>query len=79
MQFLSVFLDTTNIADFRCNNADVSRTQWVCHMTYVFYDFFKVRYNCAKFFNYGMCTDFKKGTFLPSAPSVRSPKKAHPE
>ena len=29
---LSVFLDTAKLADFQWKNADVSRTQGVCHV-----------------------------------------------
>ena len=36
MQFISLFLDITKVADFWWNNADVSRTQGVCHMIYIF-------------------------------------------
>ena len=41
MQFLSVFPDTKNTAGFQYNNADVSRTEGRCHMTYTFWIFFK--------------------------------------
>ena len=37
MQSVSVFLDMTNVADFRRKNADVSRTQEVCHVIYIFF------------------------------------------
>ena len=36
MQFVSVFLDVTKAADFRSKLDDVSRTQEVCHVTYIF-------------------------------------------
>ena len=36
MQSISVFLDITKVADFRLKNADVSRTQGVCHVIYIF-------------------------------------------
>ena len=32
MQSISVFLDRVKFVDFRCKNADVSRTQGVCHV-----------------------------------------------
>ena len=37
MQFISVFLDIAKFADFRWKNADVSRTQGVCHVIYIFF------------------------------------------
>ena len=37
MQSISIFLDITKSADFRWQNADVSRTQGVCHMVYIFF------------------------------------------
>ena len=37
MQSLSVFRDITKVADFRWKNADVSRTQGVCHTIYAFF------------------------------------------
>ena len=39
MQFLPVFPDVRNIADLQYNNADISRTQGVCHMTLIFLEF----------------------------------------
>ena len=36
MKYLSVFLDITKSTDFRWKNADVSRTQKVCHVIYLF-------------------------------------------
>ena len=38
MQSMSVFLDMTKITDFRWKNADVSRTQGVGQMIYIFLD-----------------------------------------
>ena len=32
MESISVFLDIAKFADFRLKNADVSRTQGVCHV-----------------------------------------------
>ena len=40
MQSISVFFDVTTIADFRQKNDDVSRTQGVCHMFYIFFESF---------------------------------------
>ena len=37
MQSVSVFLDITKFADFWLKNADVSRTQRVYHMIYIFF------------------------------------------
>ena len=36
MQFISVFLDITKIADFWQTNGDVNRTQKVDHVIYMF-------------------------------------------
>ena len=37
MQSISVFLDITKFADLRWKNADVSRTQGVCHVIHIFF------------------------------------------
>ena len=37
MQSIPVFPDITKIADFRWKNADVSRTQGVCHVIHIFF------------------------------------------
>ena len=37
MQSRAVFLDIAKVADFRWKNADVSRTQNVCHVIYFFF------------------------------------------
>ena len=34
---LSVFLDIAKFADFRWNNIDVSRTQGVCDVIYIYF------------------------------------------
>ena len=39
MQSISVFADITKFADFGSKNADVNRSQWVCHVIYVFFGF----------------------------------------
>ena len=35
---MSVFLDISKFADFRLKNADVSRTQGVCHVIHIFFE-----------------------------------------
>ena len=35
MQSVSEFVDITKVADFQRKNADVSRTQELCHVIYV--------------------------------------------
>ena len=37
MQPMSAFLDITKVADFWRKNADVNRTQEVCHLIYIFF------------------------------------------
>ena len=37
MQSIFVFLDITKFTDFRGKNADVSRTQGVCHVIQMFF------------------------------------------
>ena len=37
MQSIFVFLDIAKFADFWYKNADVSRTQGMCHVIYVFF------------------------------------------
>ena len=37
MQSVSVFLDISKCAGFRWKNADVSRTEGVCHVIYIFF------------------------------------------
>ena len=39
MQFISVFLDIAKFANFRCRNADVSKTQDMFHVIYIFFRF----------------------------------------
>ena len=39
MQSISVFLDVAKFADFRLKNRDISRTQGVCHVIYIFKGF----------------------------------------
>ena len=40
IQFISIFLDISKFADFQRKNVDVSRTQGVCYMIYIFFGFF---------------------------------------
>ena len=40
MQSIYVSLDTAKLADFQIKNADVSRTQGVCHVIHIFWIFF---------------------------------------
>ena len=37
MQSISVFVDIANVADFQWKNGDVSKTQGVCHVIYLFF------------------------------------------
>ena len=37
MQSIYVFLDVAKFTDFRRKNADVSRTQGVCHVVHIFF------------------------------------------
>ena len=37
MQSISVFFDMTKFTDFQLKNADVSRTQKVCHVIHIFF------------------------------------------
>ena len=37
MESISEFLDIAKIADFWSKNADVSRTQGVCHVIHIFF------------------------------------------
>ena len=39
MQSVSVFLDMTRFANFQWKNADVGRTQGVCHVIHIFFGF----------------------------------------
>ena len=79
MQSVSVFFDIAKFAEIRSKNADVSRTQLVCHVIHNFLDLLWIRHNCANFYHCRICvTGFKEGgPFCP--PSVSIPEKAHPE
>ena len=37
MQSISVFLDIAKFANFQWKNADVSRTQGLCHVIHIFF------------------------------------------
>ena len=37
MQSIFAFLDITKVDDFRWKNSDVSRTQVVCHVIYIYF------------------------------------------
>ena len=70
------FLDKTKVIVFWLENADVSRTQGVCNVIYIyFFDLPQVRYNII------ICicvTDFREGNVLPPYHlSVSSLEKDH--
>ena len=47
-------------------NADISRTQEVCHVIDIIFGSSFGKYNCAKFYHCKICvTDFREGGFLP--------------
>ena len=62
MQSISTFLDITKIADFPWKSADVSRTQELCHMIYMFFgsSLGKV-YLCQVSSLQDMCDRFREG------------------
>ena len=76
MQSISAFLDITKVAKYRLKNADVERTQGLCHVIYMLFGSFlrKVCYYYCR-----ICvTDFRDAWGLfASPPSISSPKKAH--
>ena len=39
MQFISVFLDIAKFPDFWWKNADISRTEGMCHVIQIFFGF----------------------------------------
>ena len=77
MQSISVFVDIAEFADFRWKIADVSRTQWMCHVIYIFLDLLWLRYNCAKFHHCRIFViDFREErAFLPR-PIREQPRKS---
>ena len=67
---------------FGKKNADVSRTQVVRHMIYIFFGSSLGKENRAKGHHYRICkTDFRAAAFLPppSPPNREQPQKTHPE
>ena len=79
-EIISVFLDITKLADFRWKNAYVSKIQGVCHVTYIFFDFCQVRYNCVTFHHCRICvTDFREeGIFAHPHPLICEQSKKGP-
>ena len=55
MQSVSVFLDIAKFSDFRGVNADVNKTQGVCHMIYIFFDPLQARYCRVKYHHCRIC------------------------
>ena len=76
MQSISAFLDITKVAKYRLKNADVERTQGLCHVIYMLFGSF-LRKVC--YYHCRICvTDFRDAWGLfASPPSISSPKKAH--
>ena len=76
MQSTSVFLDIAKFADIWQKNADVSRTQGVCHVIHIYFRS-----------SLGNCTKFHQCLFAkptppkppPPSPYVSSPELADPE
>ena len=71
MWSLSPLLDITKIADFRWKHADVSRTERVCHVIHIFFEFSLGKVNCH------LCricvTNFREGASPPSVSSYKRP------
>ena len=64
MQSISVFRDMTKNVDFQGKNADVSRTQKVCHVIIHFLDHVQIKYKCAKCHHCRKCViGFEEGRF----------------
>ena len=55
MQSTSVFLDIKQFDNFRRKNADVSRTQGVCHVMDMFFGSSLGKANCVKFHHCRLC------------------------
>ena len=69
--------DIAKLAYFRLKNADVSRTQGVCHVIHKILDLLWFRYNCAKYHHCTIClTDFREEGFLPPRPIREQPQKS---
>ena len=77
----TVFLDITKVADFQWKNADVSRTQGVCHVIYIFWFFFRQGITVSSFISVGSVWQILgRGAFLTTPPPIcEQPEKAHPE
>ena len=63
----------SKICWFAVKNADVSKTQEVCHVIHIFFYLLSVRYNSAKFHHCRICvTDFREwGPFCSPPPPHR--------
>ena len=73
MQSISIFPDAAKFADLRWKNADVSRSQEVWHMIYIFFGS-SLGINVLSFVRCRICvTDFRKGRFL--SPIREQPQK----
>ena len=71
MQSVFVFVDIAKFYDFRRKNADVSRTQGMCHVIYIPFGSSLVRYNFAKFHQRRVCAaDFKEGDLFAPLPQL---------
>ena len=58
----TTYICILDIAKFPVKNADVSRTQGVCQVIYIFSGSSWVKYNCVKFHHCRICmTDFREG------------------
>ena len=80
MQSIPVFFDMTKFADVRRKNADVSRTQKVCHLIHIFFGYSLGKINCATFHHCSICvTNIRERGPFCTPPSVSSPENAHPE
>ena len=77
MQSISVFQDKAKFTDFWCKNADVSRTQDVCHIIHIFLGLLQVRYNCPVSSLSDMYETFQgRWPFYPS-PQPSAARKSH--
>ena len=79
-QSIPVFLDIVKLADFRWKNADISKTQGVCHVINRFLDLLEEGVTVSIFFivGYEWLILGRGGGFWPP-PFLSSPKKANPE
>ena len=52
-------------------NADISKTQGVCHVFYIFFGPFLGKYKCAKFHYCSICrTDFRQGMCITASGNI---------